>query len=160
MLIGNPDGFAIWCDSVAEWSDERFMNGCFAFFIDGSLIWSLRSTLGVDLHMLETLYCMGNSVENERIFNLPLERAYDELLGSAFPEIDSDAENNDFTYLASAESLSDDGYNVFLVEFEEQARLIYGLKRGDGLVRDAFIKRGEFQLVVREAIKRYKDSKQ
>ncbi|MFM0320964.1 immunity 42 family protein [Caballeronia glebae] len=157
MMIGNPDSFAIWCDSVPEWSNERFKNGCFAFFIDGRLIWSLRSTLSVDLHMLETLHCMRHGVENEHLFHMPLVHAYNELLDRAFPDIDSDAEDNDFTYLVSAESLSDDGYNVFLVEFEEKARLIYGSKRDVSSTRDLLLKRGEFQLVVREAIKKYKD---
>ena len=61
MLVGNPDSFAIWCDSVESWSNATFKNGCFGFFIGGRLIWSLRSTLGVDFSLLVSSPCHKRS---------------------------------------------------------------------------------------------------
>lgn len=156
MLIGNPDIFAIWCDPVASWSTERFKNGCFAYFLGGELTCSLRSTLGVDMHALSTLYCMENDVSDDKLFNLAATDAYAEIYASAFPSMDSDVQGNNWTHLVSVESLSDDGYNIFLVESGEEAKLLYG--RGNDLlsVREVMLKRGEFQAIANEAIRTWK----
>ncbi|MEY8174848.1 immunity 42 family protein [Burkholderia multivorans] len=155
MLSGNPDTFAIWFDPVESWSTDGFKNGCLGCFIAGELIWSLRSTLGVDLHGLSLLYSMKHSVENEEIFNLPIESAYNRLCELAFPSIDSDIEISDFTYLVSPESLSDEGHYLFLVELGEQAKLIAGVQDDLSSVREVILKRGEFQEVVRGAIEQF-----
>jgi hypothetical protein len=158
MLIGNPDTFAIWCDPVDSWSTERFKNGCFAYFLGGQLIWSLRSTLGVDMHALSTLHCMRVSVSDDRLFSLATIDAYSEFYASAFPSMDSGAQENDWTHLVSVESLSDNGYNVFLVESDEDAKLLYGRGNELSTVREVTLKRGEFQAVVRAAIEKSKTS--
>ncbi|MBR8070653.1 immunity 42 family protein [Burkholderia cenocepacia] len=155
MLSGNPDTFAIWFDSVDSWSTDNFKNGCFGCFIAGELIWSLRSTLGVDIHGLSLLNSMDHPVENEEIFNFPQNSAYKRLCKLAFPSLDSDAEVSDFTHLVSPESLSDEGHYMFLVEFGEQAKLISGFKEDLSSVRQVILKRGEFQGVVRSAIEKF-----
>ena len=155
MLSGNPDEFAIWFDPVDSWSTDRFKNGCLGYFIGGKLILSSNSTIGVDIHGLSLLRSMHQSVEDEGIFNLPPEVAYEQLCSRSFPSMDSGAEVNDFRYLVSAESLSDDGYYVFLVEFGEQAKLIVGFKDDFGGVRQVVLRRGEFQDVVRDAIGKF-----
>lgn len=152
MLSGNPDSFAIWCDSVESWSTDQFKNGCFGYFIAGNLIWTLKSTIGVDLHMLSQLYCMAHSVEDETLFHLPLHEAYAELHQRAFPSMETEVEHNDFTHLASAESLLDDGHCVFIIELGTQARIIYGLNENNGTVREVYLNRGEFQEVVNNFI--------
>ncbi|WP_269507235.1 immunity 42 family protein [Burkholderia sp. IMCC1007] len=154
MLSGNPDTFAIWFDSVDSWSTDSFKNGCFGCFIAGELIWSLRSTLGADLHRLSLMSIMNHPVENEEMFNLPPWFAYQRLCKLAFPSLDSDAEVSDFTYLVSPESLSDEGYYLFLVELGEHAKLISGFKEDLSSVRQVILKRGEFQDVVRGAIEK------
>lgn len=156
MLSGNPDTFAIWCDSVDSWSTDRFKNGCFSYIIGGRIVWSTRSTLAVDLGMLSQLHCMSHAVENENFFNLSVNEAYKELCNLTFPAADSDIERNDFRYLVSAESLSDDGHYVFLVESDEKARLIYGFKEEGDSILDIFLMRGEFQSVVTSALQKFK----
>jgi hypothetical protein len=126
MLSGNPDTFAIWCDPVDSWSTFGLKNGCFGYFIGGKLIWSNRSTLEVDLHKLSKLHCMSNPVEDCHLFNCSAKVAYHELYKRAFPSMDSDGASNDFTHFVSVESLSDDEHNVFLVECEAKAKMIYG----------------------------------
>ncbi|MEX3691904.1 immunity 42 family protein [Paraburkholderia sp. BR14263] len=159
MLSGNPDTFAIWCDPVDVWSTDRFQNGCFGYFIGGELILSKRSTLGVDLNMLAKLHCMGSGVEDARLFNLPSKDAYHDLCERAFPAMDSEAETSDLTHLVSAESLSDESQYVFLVEFEDKAKLIYGNGSDAATVADITIPRGEFQSVVRAAEQRFNELK-
>ncbi|MDP9581014.1 UNVERIFIED_ORG: hypothetical protein J2791_000295 [Burkholderia contaminans] len=98
---------------------------------------------------------MNYPVENEEIFNLPSDFAYERLCKLAFPSLDSDAEVSDFKHLVSPESLSDEGCYLFLVELGEQAKLIAGVKKDLGSVRQVILKRGEFQEVVRRAIERF-----
>jgi len=155
MLSGNPDTFAIWCDSVDSWSSGRFKNGCFGYIIGGKLIWSTRSTLTVDLEMLSRLHCMSHAVEDDNLFRLPVTEAYIELCSRAFPAVDSDVESIDFTHLVSAESLSDDGYYVFLVESAGQAKLIYGFKENYDNIIEILLSYGEFQGVVNTALQKF-----
>jgi hypothetical protein len=155
MLSGNPDTFAIWCDAVDSWSTAGFKNGCFGYFIGGKLIWSNRSTLGVDLHGLSMLHCMKNAVEDIDLFNLPVGVAYQELCKRAFPSTDSSVENSDFSYFVSVESLSDDGHNVFLIECETHAKLIYGFNNDPESLCEITLRRGEFQEVAREAVAKF-----
>lgn len=154
MLIGNPDTFAIWCDAVESWSTDRFKNGCFSYFIGGELLWSLNSTLGVDLNLLSGVHCFKGDVVDERLFSLPASDAYIELCEKAFPDMDSDVEDSDYKHLASVGSLLDAGYNVFLVESKDQAKLIVGFKNDIASVKQVILNRGEFQQVVRDAIDR------
>jgi hypothetical protein len=155
MLVGNPDTFAIWCDAVDLWSTDRFKNGCFAYFIGGELLWSSNSTLGVDLNLLSGLNCIKYNVYDERLFNLPESITYAELVARAFPAMDSDAEDSDCKHLVSVGSLLDDGRYIFLVESGEQAKLIFGNRNETSTVREVVLKHGEFQAVVRDAIKRF-----
>lgn len=156
MLSGNPESFAIWCDAVESWSDENFQNGCFGYFIGGNLIYSSRSTLGVDLEKLSTSYCMTHAIEDDRLFNLPLNESYAELCERAFPSMDSDAKESDFRHLVSAWSLLDDGHNVFIVESGEHAKLIYGNDNDDSIRAAVTLRRGEFQAVAEKALKEFK----
>lgn len=152
MLTGNPDRFGIWCDAVDSWSTARFANGCLGYFIGGKLVWSSRSTLGVDLHMLANLHCMKNASEDLSLFDRSPSDAYRELCRRTFPSVDSNAEQSDFTHLVSAESLSDDGHYFFLVEGNGKAKLIYGFKDDLNSVYEVVLALGEFQSTVRDAI--------
>ncbi|WP_231337523.1 Imm42 family immunity protein [Paraburkholderia sprentiae] len=141
MLSGNPDTFAIWCDAVDPWSTPDFANGCFGYFMGGGLIWSGRSTLGVDLSMLSRLHCMKNSVEDADLFHRSQQDAYRELCARAFPSMDSDAADSDFNHLVSAESLSDDGNYVFLIEYAGLAKLIYGFQENSSEIGEVILAR-------------------
>lgn len=152
MLSGNPDTFAIWCDPVKSWSTGKFQNGCFGFFVGGKLIISTRSTIEVDLYRLSQLYCMNNAVEDSHFFNLASIDAYRILCERAFPSIDFTAEHSDFTHLVSAESLSDDGHYLFLVENMGHAKLVYGFRDDPQSVFEVSVGLGEFQSVVRDAL--------
>jgi hypothetical protein len=154
MLSGNPDTFAIWCDAVDQWSTPGFANGCVGYFMGGVLIWSSRSTLGVDLSMLSRLHCMKNSVEDADLFHRSPQDAYRELCTRAFPSMDSNAESNDFNHFVSSESLSDDENYVFLIEYAQLAKLVYGFKENSNEIGEVILARGEFQSVVRDILKK------
>lgn len=153
MLSGNPDTFAIWCDPVPSWSTDHFKNGCFAYFLGGEILWTLNSTLGVDLNLLSGLHCVTNSVEDDRLFSLPLVDAYKELCAKAFPSMDSNAGDSDYTHLVSVGSLLDKGYNVFLIESGDQAKLVYGFNDEISSIREIALSRGEFQTVISDITK-------
>jgi len=155
MLSGNPDTFAIWCDPVQSWSTDRFKNGCFAYFIGSEILWSLNSTLGVDLNLLSGLHCIKDSIEDDRLFSLPSAEAHIALYAQAFPSMDSDVDVSDYTHLVSVGGLLDEGHNVFLVESGDQAKLIYGFNDDLSSVREIALKRGEFQDVVLEAARNW-----
>ncbi|WP_414448930.1 immunity 42 family protein [Burkholderia sp. 22PA0099] len=157
MLVGNPDNFAIWCDAVDLWSTDHFKNGCFAYFVGGELLWSLKSTIAVDLNLLSGLNCLKHSVEDVRLFNLPTSSAYSELVARAFPPMDSDAADSDYSHLVSIGSLLDDDNNVFLVESGEQAKLIFGRRSEMPTPREVILTRGEFQSVVHDLIAKSKN---
>jgi len=97
---------------------------------------------------------MNNAVENVYLYNQPFSGAYQELCKRAFPSMESGAESNDFTHFVSVESLSDDEYNVFLIECEADAKIIYGMNPDLASIREVVLKRGEFQSVVRDTLKR------
>lgn len=156
MLTGKPDTFAIWCDAVDSWSTDHFKNGCFSYFIGGELLWSLNSTLGADLNLLSGVNAVLADVVDEKLFKLPASDAYNELVEKAFPDMDSEAEDSDYKHLVSVGSLLDAGYNVFLVEFGEHAKLIWGKRDAIPSVREVTLARGEFQSVVNDAIRRAK----
>ncbi|MDB0525054.1 immunity 42 family protein [Ralstonia solanacearum] len=158
MIFGDPDKFSIWLDAVDLWSTDRFKNGCFAYFIGGKLFWSLKSTIGADINLLSKMHCLKNSVENVRLFNMPMMEAYVELCSSAFPSMDSDAERSDFTHLISVGSLMDEGHNVFLVEAGNDARLIYGFNNDPSSVFEHFLERGEVQVVAKQVVASWKAS--
>ncbi|MDS0793016.1 immunity 42 family protein [Burkholderia pseudomultivorans] len=155
MLFGNPDVFAIWCDSVELWSTDHFKNGCFSYFIGGNLIWSLNSTIGVDINLLSSVNCMDGDVEDDELFNLPALTSYAKLVERAFPGMDSDAEYSDYKHLVSVGSLLDDGFRVFLVESGDRAKLIWSGRGDASIVHEFILNRGGFQNVVRAAISQF-----
>ncbi|WP_186229022.1 immunity 42 family protein [Burkholderia gladioli] len=155
MLIGNPDGFAVWYDSVDLWSTDNFKNGCFSYFIGGDLIWSLDATIDVDVNLLSSLNCLESDVEDAELFNLPASVSYERLVERAFPKMDSNVEMNDYRNLVSVGSLLDAGFQVFIIEFEDQAKLVWGRRGKDDAVHELILKRGEFQGVVRDVISRF-----
>lgn len=156
MLSGNPDTFAIWCDAVESWSTDRFKNGCFAYFIGGEILWSLNSTLGVDLNLLSAMNCLKRSLEDADLFGLHAKDAYAELVARAFPSMNSDAEESDYRHLVSVGSLLDEGHQVFLVESGENAKLIFGRRIEPSVVHELVMPRGEFQSVVRDVLAKSK----
>jgi hypothetical protein len=99
---------------------------------------------------------MSHAVDDDRLFSLPVRAAYVELFGRAFPSGESEAAINDFKHFVSVESLSDEGYNVFLVESMGEARMIYGLNEDADTVNAVVLQRGEFQAVVNEILAKAK----
>ena len=150
MLIGDPDGFAIWLDYVDSWSTEKFKNGAFGYFLGGNLLWSLRSTLGDDVSSLEAFYCMKNNVEDFELFELAPNYAFRKLYDLTYPEM-SCGVDNEWRHAVVPTSLSDEGYCIFLVEFEDKAKLIYGKNNNSENASEIIIRRNEFQRVILSA---------
>ncbi|WP_199027148.1 Imm42 family immunity protein [Ralstonia sp. ASV6] len=156
MIFGTPDIFAIWYDSVEPWSTERFDNGCFGYIVNGKLMWSMNSTLSIDLYDMENLYCMNNSVRNDTFFQLPAKKLITELQKLSFPTMDSNVEKSDFTYFLSPQSLSDEGHDFFIVENGDLARIIYSNKDDESSILEITMDVGKFQSIARNAIASYR----
>lgn len=152
MLVGNPDSFAIWCDAVDSWSTEHFKNGCFSYFIGGTLIWSLNATLDSDISLLSVMNCMKESVEDKILYELPVSVSYAELSKRAFPGTDSSATESDYKHLVAVGSLLDDGHKIFLIESGDDAKLIWSNEKLDSRISEFLLKRGEVQGVVRDIV--------
>lgn len=155
MLVGDPDFFAIWCDPVDSWSTNNFKNGCFSYFIGGDLVWSLDSTIGVDVNLLSSLPCLDGSVEETDLFDLPSSVSYALLVEKAFPKMESNVTGNDCRNVVSVGSLLDSGFQIFLIESRDQAKLVWGRRKEGGVVHELILRRGEFQRVVRDVVSMY-----
>lgn len=83
---------------------------------------------------------------------MPASTSYAKLVEKAFPGMDSDAEFSDYTHLVSVGSLLDAGFQVFLVELGDRAKLIWGDEEDASVVHEFILTRGEFQRVVPDAI--------
>lgn len=158
MLTGNPDNFAIWFDAVDEWSTDYFKNGCMAYFIDGRIFYSLNSTLNTDVNLLSSMNCMTHSVENRELYEMPALHAYRKLVEGAFPETDSGAEDSNYTHLITCGSLLDLGLRAFLVEYGEMAKIIWRSDGDKSEAAEVLLKRGEFQEIVADTVKKYENS--
>jgi Immunity protein 42 len=158
MLVGNPDRFAIWFDAVDSWSTEQFNNGCIAYFFGGDPVWSLNSTLNTDISLLSVMKCMSEDVEDPDMYRLPVARAYEKLVKMAFPDVDSGDNESDYKHLVATGSLLDEGYRVFLVECDREAKIILCNEKSNSGVKEFILNRGEFQGVISEAVRRYDDS--
>lgn len=117
------------------------------------MLWSLNSTIGVDLNLLSDVNSITGEVLDTRLFNLPASDAYNELIERAFPDMNSKREDSDYKHLVSVGSLLDAGYKVFLIESADQAKLVWGGPDAIPTVREVVLARGEFQSVVRDAIR-------
>lgn len=155
MIVGSPENFAIWLDPVDSWSSYQFNNGCLAYFIGGRIFLSIHSTIDVDVSNLAALRCMSESIDDEELFSESTLIAYEHLCARAFPDMDSDMVESDFTHFVSTESLSDNGHNIFLVESAESSRVIYGFGGDLSTVFDVSLRKGEFQSIVRKLIDKW-----
>jgi len=156
MISGDPYVFAIWFDSVDSWSTDRFKNGCLSYFLNGNIVVSTNSTIGTDVAMMEVMSCMKSDVEDIRLFELDPSKAYEELYERAFPGMDSTAEHSDYRHFVSPPSLMDEGHIIFLIESGESAKLIYGTRGDPSGVTEVVMRRGSFQSIVRDVVKKWK----
>ncbi len=123
MLIGNPDCFAVIVDVVEFWNiDKSFQNGTLFFAVNSEIFPKeiQSATLSYEFHTL--INSLKNIPVNEKIFNMPTEKAYREICNLVYPE-DWDTDN-DYRYMISTPSFSDNDYLVFAVGNGEKVRIL------------------------------------
>ncbi len=134
MIFGDPDKFSIYIDVVEDWSSPSFLEGLFFYIVDRKFcsraIPKNSSTLGVyamDLcrmvNHLETI-----SVENEKIFKLPIKESYKELNYLRFVPYEEYLETNrieDYTYDIAIGEMSSTINEIYLVSYQNQEKILY-----------------------------------
>lgn len=123
MIIGNPDCFAVIVDIVECWNaDKSFQNGILFFAISGEIFPKeiQSATLSCEFH--ELIDSLKNIPVNKKIFSMPTNKAYCEICNLVYAE-DWDTDN-DYRYIISTPSFSDNDYLVFAVSNGEKIRIL------------------------------------
>lgn len=123
MIIGNPDCFAVIVDVAECWNaDKSFQNGILFFAISGEIFPKeiQSATLSCEFH--ELINSLKNIPVNEKIFSMPTEKAYRKIYNLVYPE-DRNTDN-DYCYIISTPSFSDNDYLVFAVSNGEKIRIL------------------------------------
>lgn len=130
MIFGNPYRFAIWVEDIPMWGGEC-KNGLFYLVINGSLYPDdiRTATLSTDLYEITSAECALMSLpENDAVFNMPTEDAFDYLFKMAHPESTDEDEYpiQVFDYCILSSNVSDYGGRFFAVASNEKLRIIGG----------------------------------
>lgn len=130
MIFGDPYRFAIWLESIPQWSDS-YKNGFFYFFVNGNMYPEdvRTSTLDVDFYdVIDEKNALISLPCNDEIFNAPTNEAFDALFKLAYPESTQDDEYPEqvFDFCASPTIIHDSGAYFFAVSNESSVRIVGG----------------------------------
>lgn len=123
MLIGNPDCFAVIFDVVESWNVNRsFQNGILFLAVNGEIFPKEIQSATLSCEFSELTDSLKNIPVDKRIFSMPTEKAYSKIYNLVFPENwDID---NDYRYMISTPSFSDNDYLIFSVSNGEKIRIL------------------------------------
>ena len=123
MIIGNPYCFAVILDVVNSWNvDKTFQNGILFFTIDSEIFPKEIQSATLSCEIPKLIESLKSVPVDKKIFNMPKEKAYSEIYRRVFPE--NWNTDNDFRYMISTPSLSDNDYLVFVVGNSEKIRIL------------------------------------
>lgn len=125
MLIGNPYYFAVIFDVVESWNADRtFQNGTLFLAVGSEIFPKEILSAMLSCEIPELIESLKNIPVDEKMFSMPTEKAYSEMYNVTFPD-DWDIDN-DYRYIISTPSLSDNDYLVFAVSNGEKIRILAG----------------------------------
>lgn len=125
MIIGNPYYFAVIFDVVECWNvDKTFQNGILFLAINAEIFPKEIQSATLSFEVSKLTDSLKNIPVDEKIFSMPKHKAYSEIYNKVFPE-DWDI-NNDYRYMISTPSFSDNDYLVFAVSNGEKIRILAG----------------------------------
>ncbi|MDE6779975.1 MAG: immunity 42 family protein [Ruminococcus sp.] len=123
MIIGNPYYFAVIFDVVENWNvDKTFQNGTLFFAVNSEIFPKEIQSATLSCEIPELTESLKNIPVDERIFIMPKAKAYFEIYNMVFPD-DWDIDN-DYSYMISTLSFSDNDYLVFAVSSGEKVRIL------------------------------------
>ena len=125
MIIGNPYCFAVIFDVVECWNaDKTFQNGILFLAINSEIFPKEIQSATLSCEFSELTDSMKNIPVDEKIFSMSKHKAYSELYYFGFAEYWDI--NNDYRYMISTPSFSDNDYLVFAVSNGEKVRILAG----------------------------------
>lgn len=160
MLFGNPDKFAFLIEKVPEWCANGFVNGLLYVYVNGEMFpKKLYTTTLSDLWSLFD-YAFINPPKDERLYALPDEELFAELLKMRYPEYFTDNEDADEDYHYDIEyyEIGDRGYHIFAVSNGKNVRVLIGYwndSESFELVNSAEITLDEFTKLREEFLEYY-----
>ena len=123
MLIGNPDKFSILFEVVKEWNiDERFKNGVLFLSVNSNLFPKEIVTATLDREIKILKDALINITVNERLYNLPKDKAFIEIYKITFPEDFNLA--NDYSFNITPDSLLDNNCFIFALSNGKYIRIL------------------------------------
>lgn len=123
MIIGNPDCFAVIVDVMESWNADRiFQNGILFLAISSEIFPKEIQSATLSCEIPELIESLKNIPVDKEIFGMPAEKAYSEIYNLVFPD-DWDIDN-DYRYMISTPSFSDNDYLVFAVSNGEKVRIL------------------------------------
>lgn len=125
MIIGNPYYFAVIFEVVECWNaDKTFQNGMLFLAINAEIFPKEIQSATLSCEFAKLTESLKNIPIDEKIFNMLKHKAYSEIYNKVFPE-DWNI-NNDYRYMISTPSFSDNDYLVFAVSNGEKVRILAG----------------------------------
>lgn len=123
MIIGNPYYFAVIFDVAESWNADRtFQNGILFLAVDSEIFPKEIRSATLSYEIPELTESLKNIPTDEKIFGMPAEKAYSEIYNIVFP--DNWDIDNDYSYMISTPSFSDNDYLVFAVSNGEKVRIL------------------------------------
>lgn len=143
MLFGNPDNFAFLIEKVPEWCGNGFVNGLLYVYVNGEIFpKKIYTTTLSDVWSLFD-YALVNPPKDERLYALPDEELFAELLKMRYPEYFTDNADEDEDYCYDIEydyhydieyyEIGDWGYHIFAVSNGKNVRVLIGYRSDPNL---------------------------
>jgi len=161
MIAGNPDKFSIYFDIVEEWSNPSFAEGVFFYIVECKFypreIPKESSTLNVCLNELMGLInkLSNYSVENESLFYLPKEEAYEKLNSIRFVPYEKyilSGKEEDYTYSISIGEMLSYMDEIYLISSKSKEKILYK-EQNSSEIYEAVFEKGYVLSVMKKASK-------
>lgn len=123
MLIGNPDTFAIWFDSVPMWNDTAiFDNGLLVLWVNGNYYPKeiVTATLRREIPLLAQK--LAHLPVEAALYHLPAKEAFRQMYKRTFP--DDWMVDNDYRFDVTPDALADSNCFIFTVSNGETVRIL------------------------------------
>lgn len=123
MLIGNPDTFAIWFDSVPMWNDTAtFDNGLLVLWVNGDYYPKEIATATLRREIPLLAQKLAHLPVEAALYHLPAKEAFRQMYERTFP--DDWTVDNDYRFDVTPDALADNGCFIFAVSNGEAVRIL------------------------------------
>ena len=126
MVLGDPDYFSIFCETIKEWNvDGAYGNGILLFCLNGKLYPPeiVNATLKCEVWPLREK--LRNIAQDEQMYSMEKEKAFIEMFNVTFPDfLEDESCNNDYRFEISPYALEDYHCFAFAVSNGKSVRIL------------------------------------